>query len=199
MLVIGVTGNFGTGKSTVCDILVQLGATAINADNLGHELLQRHSQTYKELVTVFGEDILTPAREIDRKKLAAAAFQDGKAQARLNAIMHPRMYQIVKDIIDRHRQHGNTVLVLEAALLIEAGWKPLVDQVWVTIAPEGVIIDRLQNQRGFNQEQILARLHKQMPAAEKARQADVVIDTDCSHEELKAKVVKLWQMLPATK
>lgn len=198
MLVIGVTGNFGTGKTTVCDILAQLGDPVINADNLGHELLQRHSQTYKELVAAFGKDILTAAKEIDRQKLAAAAFKDSKAQARLNAIMHPRMYQIVKDIIDRHRQRGDTVVVLEAALLIEAGWKPLVDQVWVTVAPEGVIVDRLQSQRGFDQEQILARLHTQMPSAEKVRHADVVIDTDCSREELKAKVIKLWQMLHST-
>ena len=198
MLVIGVTGNFGTGKTTVCEILAELGATVINADTLGHELLQRGSQTYNDLVATFGRGILAADKEIDRKKLAAAAFQDKQAQSQLNRIMHPRLFHIVKDIIDQYRQRGDTLVVLEAALLIEVGWKTLVDQVWVTVCPEGVIVDRLKSQRGFEEEQIVARLHTQMPSAEKARHADMVITTDCSREEMKAKVTALWQKLPVS-
>jgi dephospho-CoA kinase len=193
MLVIGVTGNFGTGKTTVCQIMAGLGATVINTDALGHELLQPGSQTYNELVAAFGDGILTANKKIDRGKLADLAFQNGNNQARLSNIMHPQMYQIVQGMIEQYRQGGDKTVVLEAALLIEAGWKPLVDQVWVTVAPETVIVDRLKNQRGFDEEQILARLHTQMPSAEKVKQADVVINTDCSREDLKAKVTELWQ------
>ena len=195
MLVIGVTGNFGTGKTTVCQIMAELGATVINADELGHELLQPGSQTYQELVAAFGDGILSTNKEIDRHKLAELAFQNGNSQARLNNIMHPKMYKIVQGIINRHRQGSDKIIVLEAALLIEAGWKSLADQVWVTVAPEEVIVDRLKNQRGFREEQVLARLRTQMPSAEKVKHADVVINTDCSREELKAKVTELWQKL----
>lgn len=195
MLVIGVTGNFGTGKTSVCEILAELGAAVINADELGRALLQRGSQTYNDLLAAFGSSILTLDKEIDRKKLAEAAFKDKNTQARLNSIMHPRMYRIVQDMIEEHRKRGDRALVLEAALLIEAGWKPLVDQVWVTIAPEAVTVDRLKSQRGFDEAQILARLHTQMPSKEKVKHADVVIDTDCSREALRETVTDLWQKL----
>lgn len=195
MLVIGVTGNFGTGKSAVCEILAGLGATVINADELGHELLQPGSQTYRELVAAFGDGILMASKEIDRKKLAAAAFQDNKTQAKLNNIMHPVIYRLVERTIEQYRKRGDKVVVLEAALLIEAGWKPLANQVWVTVAPEAVIVERLKSQRGFQEEQILARLRTQMPSADKVKHAGVVINTDCSREELRAKVIKLWQNL----
>ncbi|MFC1905440.1 dephospho-CoA kinase [Chloroflexota bacterium] len=198
MLIIGVTGNFGTGKTTVCEILAQLGATVINADGLGHELLERSNSAYSELAAAFGETILTADKEIDRSKLAEAAFKDRDAQAQLNKIMHPRLYRIVKDIVAQYRRRGDKVIALEAALLIEAGWKPLVDQLWVTVAPELVLLERLKAQRGFSDEQIIARLRTQMPMAEKAAHADVVIDTDCSREELKAKVTALWQKLKSS-
>lgn len=195
MLVIGLTGNFGTGKTTVCEVLSELGAAVIYADELSHELLHPGSQTYNELVTAFGNGILTADKEIDRQKLAELAFQNSNTQARLNTVMHPRLHKIVQEMIEGYREVGGKVVVLEAALLIEAGWKPLVDRVWVTVAPEAVIVDRLKYQRGFEEEQILARLHTQMPSEEKVKHADVVINTDCTREELKAKVTELWQGL----
>ena len=198
MLVIGLTGNFGTGKTTVSQVLAGLGAAVIDADRLGHELFQPGSQAYEEVVSTFGNDILKPDREIDRGKLGQLTFADAAALARLNQIMHPRMYEIARERIEQYRQQGSEVVVLEAALLIEADWIPLVDQVWVTAAPESVIIERLKANRGFSQAQILARLRSQMPPEEKARQADVIIDTDCSLAELKAKVTELWQKLQAS-
>jgi dephospho-CoA kinase len=194
MLVIGVTGSFGTGKSTVCEILAELGAVVVNADTLGHELLQRGSEAYGELITAFGKDIVAKDGNIDRKKLAEAAFKSKKTQSRLNQIMHPGLYRMVKDIIESYRKKGNPVVVVEAALLIEAGWNTLVDQVWVTVAPEPVILERLKSQRGFKKEQVLARLHTQMPSQEKVKHADKVISTDCSREELRSKITALWQI-----
>jgi dephospho-CoA kinase len=195
MKVIGVTGNFGTGKTTVCQVMAELGAIIINTDELGHELLQSDGQAYNELIAAFGDSILKKNKEIDRKKLAELAFQNSNTRARLNDIMHPKMYKIAQDRIEQYRRRGERVVVLEAALLLEAGWKPLVNQVWVTTVPEAVIVDRLKNQRGFNEEQILARLHTQMPSEEKIKYADVVINTDCSREDMKAKVTRLWQKL----
>jgi dephospho-CoA kinase len=196
MLVIGVTGSFGTGKSTVCEILAQLGVAVVNADALGHELLQHGSEVYEELIAAFGKDIVAKDGNIDRKILAEVAFKNKKAQTRLNLIMHPRLYRIVKDKIESYRKRGDSVVVIEAALLIEAGWETLVDQVWVTVAPETVILERLKSQRGFQEEQVLARLRTQMPSDDKIKHADVIISTNCSREELKVKVTGLWQKLP---
>ena len=193
MLVIGLTGNFGTGKTTVSQSLAELGAIIIDADRLGHELLQPHSQAYQEVVAAFGKAILRPNREIDRDKLGQLVFADATALAQLNRIMHPKMYKVAQERIEQYHKQGTKVAVLEAALLIEAGWTPLVDQVWVTVAPDHAIVNRLKNQRGLAEGQILARLRSQMPPVEKTKRADVVIDTDCPLDELKLKVTSLWQ------
>ncbi|OGN94838.1 MAG: dephospho-CoA kinase [Chloroflexi bacterium RBG_13_50_10] len=197
MLVIGLTGNFGTGKTTVSQILAKLGAIVIDADKLGHLLLQPDTETYKEILTTFGKSILKPNGEIDRNKLGKLVFDDNTALTRLNQIMHPRIYDIVRQTMEGYRQAGARVVVLEAALLIEAGWIPLLDQVWVTIAPEDTVAKRLKKARGLSEEQFLARLRTQMPQQEKARRADVVINTDCSPNELRARVTELWRRLPA--
>ncbi len=196
MLVIGLTGNIGTGKTTVSGILAQLGAATIDADKLGHELFQPGSQAYQEVVAAFGESILNRNREIDRHKLGQLVFNDPAALARLNQMMHPKMYEITRGRIEQCRKQGVSVAVVEVILLIEAGWTSLVDQVWVTVAPEAVVVERVKAQRGLDEAQILARLRSQMPSDEKVKHADVVIDTDCPLAELKAKVSELWQNLP---
>ncbi|HEX75618.1 MAG TPA: dephospho-CoA kinase [Dehalococcoidia bacterium] len=197
MMVIGLTGNFGTGKTTVSGILAELGAVIIEADKLGHELLQPNSQAYQEVVAAFGKAILKPNQEIERHKLGQLVFTNATALAQLNHIMHPEMYKMAQERIELYRKQGNKGVVLEAALLIEAGWAPLVDQIWVTVAPEAVIVNRLKSQRGLDKGQVLARLYSQMPSEEKIKQADVIIDTDCQLAELKTKVAKLWQELQA--
>jgi len=197
MLIIGITGNFGTGKTTVSKMLAELGAVTISADELGHEFLQPNTQTYTKILAAFGKSILKPDGEIDRSKLGRLVFADAAALKKLNQIMHPRIYEIVRQkITEESQKSGVQVVVIEAALLIEAGWIPLLDQLWVTIAPEATIVRRLKSSRGLSEEQVLARLHTQMPQEEKAKQANVVIDTDCPIDELRSKVSELWHRLP---
>jgi dephospho-CoA kinase len=196
MLVIGLTGNLGTGKTTVSQMLAKLGATIIDADKLGHELLQPGTETHGEILAAFGRSILKPNGEIDRNKLGKLVFADAKALNKLNQIIHPRISEMVKQKIEEYRKADIQIVVLEAALLIEAdGLKHLVDQVWATTAPEATIARRLKSERGLKEEQVLARLRTQMPQEEKAKQADVVIDTDCSLDELRTRVTELWHNL----
>jgi dephospho-CoA kinase len=196
MLVIGLTGNFGTGKTTVSKMLAKLGAAIIDADKLGHELLQPGTETHGEILAAFGKSILNPNWEIDRKKLGKLVFADTAALNKLNQIIHHRICEIVKQKIEEYRKADIQIVVLEAALLIEAdGLKHLVDQVWVTIAPEATIVRRLKRGRGLKEEQVLARLQAQMSPGEKVKRADVVIDTDCSLKALRTRVTELWHSL----
>jgi len=195
MKVIGLTGGIGSGKSVVSQFLAELGAVIIDADEVGHEALKRDTDLYREVVAAFGKQILTPSGEIDRKKLGEIVFGNSESLLRLNQIMHPRMFDMVKAQIDGYRWQRAGVVVLEAPLLVEADWTSLVDEVWVTIASEVTVLRRLGERSGLSQAESLARIRSQLSLEERVRCADVVINTDCSLDELRARVGELWEGL----
>jgi dephospho-CoA kinase len=204
MKVIGLTGGIGSGKSTVSGFLRELGAVIIDADEVGHEALRPGAEAWREAVVAFGKEILDPQGSIDRQKLGEIVFADPQALAHLNQIVHPRIYDLVKARLEDYRRRGEKVVVLEMPLLVEV---PLamkasqptlsdeLDEVWVTVAPEATVLKRLKEKSGMSESEALARIRSQMPPQEKAKKADVVIDTDCSLDELEEKVKKLWQRL----
>ena len=159
MKVIGLTGGIGSGKSTVSRFLAELGAVILDADRVGHEAFKPDTEIWRQVVTAFGRQILTPRRDIDREKLGEIVFGNPESLARLNQIMHPRMYEIVTAQLDGYRRQGMDVVVLEAPLLIEAGWTSSVDEVWVTVASEATVLSRLEEQKGLSRQEALARIH----------------------------------------
>ena len=195
MKVIGLTGGIGSGKSTVSQFLAELGVVIIDADKVGHEAFKPDTELWREVVAAFGRQILTPNGDIDRKKLGGIVFGNYEALARLNQIMHPRMYALVKAQLEEYRRRGVEVVVLEAPLLLEAGWTSLVDEVWVTTASEATVLRRIKERTGLSKPESLARIRSQLPSEGRVRHADVVIDTDCDLGELKRKVRGLWQKL----
>ena len=197
MKVIGVTGGIGSGKSTVSELLAELGAVIIDADEVGHEALKPDTEVWREVVAAFGRQIVTPEGDIDRAKLGEIVFGNPESLSRLNQIMHPRMYDMVKAKLEGYRRQGVAVVVLEAPLLIEANWTSLVDEVWVTVAAEATVLRRIKEKFGLSEGESLARIRCQLPSEERAKHADVIIDTDCGLDELKAKVRELWRRLHA--
>jgi len=195
MKVIGLTGGIGSGKSTVSRFLAELGAIILDVDRVGHEAFKPDTEIWRQVVAAFGRQILTPGGDIDREKLGEIVFGNPESLARLNQIMHPRMHEIVTAQLDDYRRQGMDVVVLEAPLLIEAGWASSVDEVWVTVASEATVLSRLEVQKGLSRQQALARIHSQLSSEERVRHADVVIDTDCDLEELKTRVGELWRGL----
>ncbi len=192
MKVIGLTGGIGRGKSTVSRFLAELGAVILNADEVGHEALKPDTEIWRQVVAAFGRQIVTPDGNIDRKKLGNIVFGNAESLSRLNQIMHPLMYNMVKTRLEEYRQQGTRVIVLEAPLLLEAGWTPLVDEVWVTTASESMVLKRLEERTGLSRAESLTRIRSQLSSAERVRHADVVINTDCDLDELKSRVKELW-------
>jgi len=195
MVVIGVTGNIGSGKSTVCQILAKLGAAIVDADKLAQETYKPYGEAWQELVNAFGKDILSSGQEIDRQKLGQIVFSNPTALTRLNHIVHPKAYSMAKERIATYRRQGLRAVALEAALLIEANWTRLVDQVWLVVASEATVIHRLKEGKATNQSEVLARLKSQMPAEEKAKYADEVVYNDGDLNQLEAEVAQLWNKL----
>ena len=192
--VIGLTGGIGSGKSTVSQCLAELGAAIIDADKVGHEAFKPDTEAWHEVIATFGKQILTPGGEIDRKKLGSIVFSQPEALLRLNRIMHPRMRDMIEAQIEKYRQQGVDVVVLEAAILIEAesDWISLVDEIWVTVASEAAVVKRLKQQRELDEKQTLARIRSQLSTEERIKHADVVIHNDGKFDEVKAKVKELW-------
>ncbi len=197
MKVIGLTGGIGSGKSTVSQCLAELGAVILDADKVGHEAFKPDTAAWREVVAAFGKQVIAPGGEIDRKKLGAIVFSQPESLTRLNQIMHPQMYDMMKVQIEEYRRQGAEVVVLEAAILIEADWTSLVDEVWVTVAREAAVIERLKEQRGLAEEQTLARIHAQLSTEEREKHAAVVINNDGDLAEMKLKVKALWEKLNA--
>jgi dephospho-CoA kinase len=204
MKVIGLTGGIASGKSTVAGFLKELGAVIIDADKVGHEAFEPNTQSWREVVDAFGKEVLTPDGQVDRQKLGQIVFSDPEKLTRLNQIVHPRIYTLVKARLEDYRQKGVKVVVLELPLLVEvplsvkAGQPTLsdeLDEVWIASAPEAVVLQRLKDKSGLSEAEARARIRSQLPSKERLKHADVVIDTDCSLAELKGKVKKLWRSL----
>jgi len=192
MKIIGITGGIGSGKSTVAGFLAGLGVAVIDADGVGHEVLESDGEARRQVIDAFGEDIVAPDGRIDRKKLGDIVFGNPEALSRLNRIMHPRIDEVVEARLERYRRQGVEAIVIDAPLLVEAGWGKKVDRVWVTTAPEAVILKRLE-QSGLSRDEATARIRSQLPDGERVKHADVVIDTDCSLDELKVRVGRIWR------
>ncbi|MFC2003610.1 dephospho-CoA kinase [Chloroflexota bacterium] len=191
MKIIGLTGGIGSGKSTVSQFLAEMGVVIIDADKVGHDVL-KDTEMRREIVAAFGEQVLTPSGDIDRSQLGKIVFGDAELLSRLNQITHPRIHDMVEAQLEDYRQQGLSVVVLEAPLLVESAWVTVVNEVWVTVAPESTVLRRLQERSGLSEPDSLARIHSQLSVEERIKRADVVINTDCSLDELKMRVGELW-------
>ena len=192
MLVIGLTGGIGTGKTEVAKKLQELGAKLIEADKLGHLAYQPHSPPWRMVTEKFGTDILGENDEVDRKKLGAIVFSDPSALAILNSIMQPWIADMARELIAQYRETRQKVVVLEAAILIEAGWDDLVDEIWVTTAPETQVVDRIGKRNNFSLRDIKARINSQLPEEERTNRAEVIIENSGDLNELSDQIETLW-------
>jgi dephospho-CoA kinase len=192
--ILGLTGGIGCGKSAAAEMLAALGAVVIDADRVGHETYQPGTPGWDQVVAEFGRTIVAPDGAIDRKRLGGLVFGDPAKLARLNAIVHPLIRKAIAARVAAERAARRApAVVIEAALLVEAKWDDLVDEVWVVTARPEVITQRLVAQRGLDPAAIAARMRAQLGDAERAARADVVIDNSGTLEALRTRLATLWR------
>lgn len=194
--VVGLTGGIGSGKSTVAAILAELGAHVIDADKIGHEVYRPGTEGFRVVAEAFGAGVVGADGTIDRRALGAIVFADEAARMRLNALVHPLIGREIARRIDAARAEERPI-VIEAALLLEAGWRPLIDVVWLVCVPRETAIARLMASRGLTRVEVERRLDAQMTDAARRPLADVVIENDGSPEALRAQVESAWRTLRA--
>ena len=173
MTVIGLTGNSGTGKSSVAKVMGKYGALILDCDKIAHENMAVGGCAYDEIVSAFGKDILNSDNTINRKALGNIVFNDSQKLSILNKITHSKITQRVKDEIAKA---SCKCVVIDAPLLNEAGLDAIADKVWVVTADTEVRIERIMNRDGISRQEVLSRFSKQTPAEVLEKKADLIID-----------------------
>lgn len=191
-LIIGITGSFGTGKSTVAGYFKSFGAELIDADKIAHKLLKSDKVVFKKLVLLFGKGILDKNNLINRFRLAKIVFDDNKLLGSLNRILHPKIVKIIKKEI---QGSAKKTIILDAPLLFEAKLTSLVDKVIVVRTNKQTQIERLLLKAALTKKDILKRISAQIPLSEKARLADFVIDNNGPLTQTKKQVERLRRIL----
>lgn len=191
--VVGLTGPMGAGKTTVAQMLRELGANVLDADAVAHQEQSRGTVGYSAIVQQFGTTVLGEDKEIDRAKLAAEVFGDPAKLARLERILHPRV--IARVLEARSMLAEDAVLVVEAIKLLESSLRNVCDQVWVVLAPREIMLERLAA-RGVAPAEASVRLGHQRSAEEFRAVADVVIANDGDREATREQVRRAWEALP---
>jgi len=188
-MIVGLTGCFGSGKSTVAHLFEELGAFVVSADRLAHEALEKGSEPFAKIKTQFKDAL--DGQKLDRKKLAKIIFSDAERRKDLESLVHPYVFKrIAEEIADAEER----MVVLEIPLLYETGYDQYCFTNVVVTAPEKAIWARLEED-GFTEKEIRARLAAQMPLEEKARRAHLVIDNSGSLAKTKEQVKKIWNKL----
>jgi len=196
MLIVGVTGGIGAGKTIVSKMMAQLGARVIDADQIARQVVENQPQVLQELVKVFGSGILEADGSLNRRELGRRAFRDQHSRDRLNGILHPPILTRLKELLSQFRQSGfGGIVVLDAALLVECRALTLVDKLVVVEAPEDLRRKRLMEHLGLSGQEIQDRIDAQLPPEEKIQKADYRILNDHDLPGLRKRVRQVWLRL----
>ncbi len=195
MLVVGLTGGIGSGKSTVAALLAERGAQVIDADSLGRDALRPDQPAWHSVVGQFGDEVLSAgSMEIDRKRLAGIVFGDARKLAALNAIVHPVIFKGIADSLERLAE-SDAIVVLDAALILEVGLQESVDVLVAVVADDELRRQRLARDRGMTISDIRARMASQISTDELISRADLVVRNDGSLEHLAEAADRIWPEL----
>jgi dephospho-CoA kinase len=193
MLTIGLTGGIGSGKSTVMQILGEFGAPILDADKVAHTTYAPGGPAYDAVIAAFGAQVLAPDRTIDRKQLGAVVFGNPDQLNQLTSIVWPATRESMRARLAELRASGATLpIVVEAAILIEANWQPLFDEIWLVRAPREQVIARIETQRGLKPTETEARIRAQLTDEDRGKHATLIIENNGSLEELHDLLKEIW-------
>ncbi|MGH2663518.1 MAG: dephospho-CoA kinase [Actinomycetota bacterium] len=194
MILVGLTGGLGTGKSTVARMLAERGAVVVDADELARRALDPGTPAFQQVRDLFGEAVLTPQGDIDRTALARVVFADQEKRRALESITHPEVFRRLMETLAAHRETDD-VVVFDAPLIVETGFHQASDVVVVVTAPLEQQVARVARDRGMDEEEARARIAVQSSPEERESVAHVVIRNDGDLQSLERQVAKLWEDL----
>ena len=199
MLLVGLTGNIASGKSTVSRMLAERGATVVDSDVLARQAVEVGTAGYDRIAARWGDAVLAPDRQLDRAALRRIVFSDPAELAELNAIVHPEVERMRARLIREAEVRGDAVVVCDIPLLFERHLAEQFDRIVLVDAPRELRLDRLVRDRGLDRSEATDMIAAQIAAEQKRALADVVIDNDGTLEALERQVDDLWMALQADK
>ena len=191
-IILGITGSFGSGKSTVAKMFASYGAKLIDADKLAHRVISPQTESYKKICGIFGKGILKRNRTVDRRKLAQIVFDNKNLLKKLNAIIHPEVISMIRGQIKTAKSR---IIILDAPLLLEAGLKKIVDKLIVIKITRNKQIERIQNRTSLSRPALLKRIACQIPLRLKERLADFVIDNSGTIKKTRKQAEEIWKIM----
>lgn len=197
MHVIGLTGGIASGKSTVTRFFKDRGVPVIDADILGHRTYDPGTDTFAAVVATFGQDLVAADGTIDRRVLGGKVFGKPEELKKLTDIVWPGIRHLASAELAELASEGTGIACLEAAVLFEAGWEDLVDEVWVVVVEPDQAVVRLATRNGLDEAAARARISSQLSNAERTAKANIVIENNTSLEALEARVQEAWDQLEA--
>jgi len=192
-IILGITGSFGSGKTTVAGIFKSFGAKIIDADKIAHSLIKPQTPVYKKIICAFGRGILNQDKSINRHRLARLVFNNKNLLKKLNKITHPEIIRIIKEKIRTDASSG--IVVLDAPLLIEKGLGKITDKLIVVTITGKKQTERMRNKTGLSITDILKRVKAQIPLRNKVRLADFIIDNSATLKETEKQVQEIRRLL----
>lgn len=194
MLLVGLTGGIGAGKSTVARMLEKRGAVVFDADVLARQAVAPGTPGFDQVVERFGPNVLAPGGGLDREALASIVFSDPAARRDLEGIVHPEVRRMFAEGCEEYR-NTDRVVVFSAPLLVETGMHTAFDRLIVVSAPVATQIERLMRDRGMAERDVQARIAAQLPLEAKAEVADILVDNEGTLEDLERRVERVWSDL----
>jgi len=195
-MIIGLTGGIASGKSTAAKYLGEKGASVIDADKLGHRAYEPDTDAFDKVVSSFGQEVVGADGQIDRKVLGSKVFGNPEALDRLTGIIWPEIGRLVLTQFEVARgEQPDAPIVLEAAVMLEAGWEPMVDEVWVVIVDPNTAVERAISRDGVEEEAIRKRIASQLTNEERRAKADIVIDNSSDETALLMQLKTQWDRI----
>lgn len=192
MKIIGLTGGIACGKSTVSAYLKQKGAYIIDGDAIAWQLSEPNKAIWQAYVHHFGHEILNEDSTLNRRLIGQKVFSDELERKWMNETMHPLIKKAILEEIDTCKIRGESIVILDIPLLYEANWDKFTDEVWVVKIPRALQIKRIKDRDGLSEQEAIARIDAQMSVEEKAKRADVVIDSSNAPDITLKIVDKIW-------
>ncbi len=198
MLKVGLTGGLASGKSLIAEELDRLGCVVLQADRIGHQVLSEDAEAGGEVVRAFGANVLAPDGTVDRSVLGGLVFADEKLLAKLNAIVHPRVFERLDLLLSSLAgRDPDAIAVVEAAIMIESGSYRRYDRLVLAACPRGLQIERFMARGGSSREEAEARIDRQLSLEDKRQYADYVIDTAGTRQDTLRQVREVYRRLLA--